>query len=316
MEELRTFPETLEYHFENKNGIVYIFIKIFVEVGYKDFRGAKIEEILSNDMISLRNDSEVIKFTGLINNIGFFSVFIPRTEFEEVFKRYYSKFLEEEEKTIKKYTKKFNSIATKHLDVIQKDPQTTRIMKKWIECALCYIIDKRTGKVMKFKEEKDGFFKRLDLHQEDKLQNKGVLLKETIKIFEKFPVYSKEFTVWRAINFDKIFQKGDIVTNPIPFSTTLLPYTSRSFLQNTCCLFEITVPKKFPVIFVHKFRFWEKEVILQKCDFRVISTKRMKRKNLSKYLGDPDIPWIKQFSRLGTVLPDDMIIVKCEIITD
>ncbi len=315
MQELRTFPKTLEYHFDKKNGIVYIFIKIFIEVGPEDFRRAEIEEILVNDMISLKNDSEVVTFKGSVNNVGIFSVFIPRTEFEEVFKRYYSKFLEAEEETIKKYTKKFNSIATKHLAIIQKEPQTTRIMKKWIECALCYITD-RNGEVIKFKAEKDSFFKRLDLNQEDNLQNKGVLLKETIKVFKKFPPYSKEFTVWRAINFDRRFKKGDIVTNPVPFSTSLLPYTSRSFLHSTCCLFEITVPKKFPVIFLHKFRFWEKEVILQKCDFRVTSTKKIKRKNLSKYLGDPNIPWIRQFSKPGMVLPPDMIIVKCEIITD
>jgi len=315
MQELKTIPETLEYYFEKYNGIVYIHLKIFVEVGPGDTRMAEFKEIISNDMISLKNNAEVISFTGVLENIGVFGIYIPRTEFEEVFKQYYSKFLETEEEIIKKYTKKFNPIATKHLAIIQKDPKTTRIMKKWIECALCYITDKK-GEVIKFKAEKDSFFKRLDLHQEDELQNKGVLLKETIKIFRKFPGYSKEFTVWRAININRIFKKGDIVTNPVPFSTSLLPYTSRSFLHNTCCLFEITVPKKFPVIFLHKFRFWEKEVILQKCDFRVTNVKKTKRENLSKYLGDPDIPWIRQFSKPGMVLPETMVIVKCEVVTD
>ena len=228
------------------------------------------------------------------------------------FKKYYLKYLKKHTDIIEKYTKKFDPIAVKHLKTISSSIKISNIIENWIRGGLSYVVN-RKGEIRKFKEDADNFFEKLDLFQEDKFQNPKVLLKEMNKVFDEFPKYSKEFTVWRGFNVNKDFQKGDIIKNPIPFSTSLLPYTARGFLGNVCCLLEINVPKKFPAIFLHKFRFWEKEVILPRCNFEVLETKEIKRGDLTKYLGDPDIPWIQQYKRPETFLTEYIVIAKCKV---
>lgn len=319
MVELKTFPDTLEYTFENVRGIVQIYFKIFVEFSYGDIKQYKFYDVLTSDHISLKSQYDMmnpninnIDFYYNVNNNDYIRISIPREKFLINFKNYYMKYLKKHTDIIKKYTTKYDPIARKHLKIIEENPRINKIMIKWINCALCYLTTNK-GELRKFRDDVDDFFEKLDLHQEDDLQNPKVLLRETNKIFEKFPRYSKEFTVWRGLNVTQTFEKGNIINNPMPFSTSLLPYTARGFLGNVCCMLEITVPKNFPVIFLHKYRFWEKEVILTSCKFKVESKKKIKRKDLPKYLGDANIPWIQQFKRQGTGVTDDVIIVKCSI---
>lgn len=325
MPELKTFPQTLEYHFDNVKGIVQIHFKIFVEFSYGDIRPIKFYDILTTDHISLKSQynvaSNALSFINFYYDIfpakkEFIRISISREDFLRNFKKYYLKFLRKHTGILEKYTKKFDPIARKHLKIIEDNPKITNILQKWIRGELTYVVNKQ-GEIRKTNEDIDIFFEKLDLHQEDKLQNPKKLIQEMNRIFNKFTRYSKEFTVWRGLNVDKIFEKGDIIENPIPSPTSLLPYTARGFLGNICCLLEITVPKKFPVIFLHKYRFWEKEVILSSCKFEVIETKKIKRKDLTKYLGDSNIPWIQQFKRNESPnIPEYMIIAKCEIVTD
>ena len=74
------------------------------------------------------------------------------------------------------------------------------------------------------------------------------------------PRYSKEFTVWRGMGLNFNVEPGNIIKNPMPNSASLLPYTARGFLGNVCCMCQVTIPANFPVIFLHKYRFWEKDM--------------------------------------------------------
>lgn len=322
MPELRTFPETLKYSFENVKGIVQIHFTISVEFSYGDTKPFSFYDILIFDHISLKSqynfsdpNSEFIDFYYDVDPIlkKYIRITVIRQEFIKKFKEYYMKFLKKHTGILKKYTKKYDPIATKHLKIIENNPHITKMMDKWIACALCYLTNTK-GELKKLKDDVDGFFEKIDLHQEDKLQNPKVLLREMNNVFSKFPRYSKEFTVWRGLNLNVTVKPGDKMKNPMPFSTSLLPYTARGFLGNICCMQEITVPKNFPAIFLHKYRFWEKEVALPACELEVVSTQEIKREEFTKYLGDPDIPWIQQYKRKEKVLTEYIIIARCKIL--
>lgn len=319
---LITLPDTLEYEFVNIRGIVHIHFSIDVQVSDKDIQRVDFYDVMMQDFISLESQYNVVnpnwKFLDFYYDIipetrDYIKISIPREDFLIKFKDYYTKFLKKHTDVLEKYTKKFDPIARKHANIIEENSKVTKIMKKWVDCKLCYLTNSK-GELKKFRDDADGFFEKLDLHQDDKLQNPKVLLKEMINLFNVFPRYPKEFTVWRGMNLNYNVEVGKIIKNPMPFSTSLLPYTARGFLGNVCCMFEVTVPANFPVIFLHKYRFWEKEVILPECEWEALSVKRIKRIDFPEYLGDPNIPWIQQFKRNEPITPDDMIIVKCKIL--
>ena len=325
---LRSLANTLEYTFVNIRGIVHIKFSIDVQFSKNRFfsknQTERIEfyDILTSDHISLHSQYDVLNpnikyidfYYDLNNETGdYIKISVLREEFLIKFKGYYIKFLKKHTDIIKKYTKKFDSIAGKHLKTIESSPKIMKIMRKWISCTLCYLTNNK-GELKEFRDDVDGFFEKLDLHQDDKLQNPKVLLREMNHVFSKFPRYSKQFTVWRGMNVPMNLKTGNIIKNPMPFSTSLLPYTARSFLGNVCCMLEITIPENFPVIFLHKFRFWEKEVIISSCEFEITSTEQIKREDLTKYLGDPSIPWIQQFKRGERVLTEYIVIAKCKIV--
>lgn len=321
---LRTFPDSLNYNFENIKGIVHIHFGIDVEIKEKEIRRVEFYDILTQDHISLQSQYNLQnpnwKFIEFYYDVfpekkEYIGLFIPREKFLIKFKEYYMKYLKKHTGIIEKYTKKLDPIATKHLKVIECNPRVTKVISKWIAGALMYLTTP-AGEIREFRDDADGFFEKLDLHQEDDLQNPKTLLKEMRTIFNKFPKYNKEFKVWRGMNLNKTLKPGDIIKNPMPFPTSLLPYTARGFLGNVCCMIEVVIPKNFPVIFLHKYRFWEKEVIINSCKFEVISIQQIKRGDLSEYLGDPDIPWIQQFKRQERLLTEYIDIVKCNIIKD
>lgn len=319
---VRTLINTLEYSFVNIRGIVHIKFSIDVQISKNETQNIKFYDILTSDHISLQSqynfnnpNINFIDFYYDFNNQNkdYIKISVKRAEFLIKFKEYYMKFLKKHTDIIKKYTKKYDPIAKKHLKTIESSPKITKIMTKWVACVLCYLTTSR-GELKELRDDADGFFEKLDLHQEDEFQNPKILLREMNNIFNKFERYPKEFTVWRGMNIPVKFQAGNIIKNPMPFSTSLLPYTARGFLGNVCCIVEITVPENFPVIFLHKYRFWEKEVILASCDTEITSTQEIKREDLTKYLGDPDIPWIQQFKRNEQILTEYIVIAKCKIV--
>ena len=319
---LRSLMNTLEYTFVNIRGIVHIKFSIDVEILKNEVVNIKFYDILTSDHISLHSQYDVLNpninyidfYYDLNNQTGdYIKISVQREEFLIKFKDYYIKFLKKHTDIIKKYTKKFDSIAEKHLKTIEGSSKIMKIMRKWISCTLCYLTTNK-GELKKFRDDTDGFFEKLELHQDDKLQNPKVLLREMNDVFSKFSRYSKEFTVWRGMNVPMDLKVGNIIKNPMPFSTSLLPYTARSFLGNVCCMLEITIPENFPVIFLHKFRFWEKEVIISSCEFEITSKEKIKREDLTKYLGDPSIPWIQQFKRPEKFLTEYILIAKCTIV--
>ena len=90
---------------------------------------------------------------------------------------------------IDKYVKKFNYIASKHLKIIEKKSSVRNVLDKWIKGELLGIV-KKDGKIRELKPEKDEFFKKLDLFQEDELRTQEIILKKMFKIFDEFPKYS------------------------------------------------------------------------------------------------------------------------------
>ena len=149
---LLTLPETLTYDFENIRGIVYIKFGIDIMISEKDTKRVQFYDILVHDLISLESQYnvqnpnwKVIEFIYDINpqTRDSIKISIPREEFLLKFKEYYMKFLKKHTDIIKKYTKKFDPIARKHAKIIESSGKIGKIMKKWIDCKLCYLTNLR-----------------------------------------------------------------------------------------------------------------------------------------------------------------------------
>ena len=148
MPQLITLPDTLEYDFENIKGVVHIRFSIDIQVSDRDIKRVQFYDILTNDLISLESQYNFLNpnwdFIDFFYDINYslkqyIKISIPRKDFLIKFKNYYMKFLKKHTDILKKYTKKFDPIARKHAKIIENNSKVSKIMKKWVDCKLCYL---------------------------------------------------------------------------------------------------------------------------------------------------------------------------------
>lgn len=250
---------------------------------------------------------------------GYIDIALEYKDYIYKFKKFYLKYLKKYKELKNKYIKPYSNISNKHQKIIMKDPKIRQVLDTYLLGYLMYIYTGSQKLNIKEdeKDEKDDFDKQLNIYRKKgKLSsNKEELLIKLSNSFSDFPKYNKSFTVWRGINYDKNYKKGDKISQLIPFGTSLFPYVSRDFIHKSCCLLEIEVPKNYPTIFINEYDSWEEEVLLRQCDIEIISVKKIKKKNLYRHLKDPNVPLLR-ISHQHIKDSEDISILKCKIIKE
>jgi len=314
MKQVKLYPETLQIKFEEINGLVSVVWKVKTKINL--FQDKYIEGFFYYYYKYIFRDKDII-IEEDISKDKYIKFSINQKFLLEHFKNYYTKYIKKKAELKDKYLKPYNYISRKHKKIIMEDTK--------FKYLLDYYIDGITMNMYKNgvfynpeDKKKDKFLEDINIFKKDNTIQKSPVkyLRNFEKMFDSFkPFYSKSFKVWRGFGSDHILKKDNIITQKIPFSTTLFPYIARDFVPSICCLLEIEVPKNFPVIFINEYISWEEEVILHQCELKVVQVIKTKRKNLYKYLKDKDIPHIIQNSdkKEEKKKIEDLFIVKCEI---
>lgn len=310
---VKIYLETLKYDFEEIDGMVALVwnVKYKANILQTKTVEGKLFPTFS-EIMEARKDIILVGDT----TKGDIRIALQYRDYIYKFKKFYLKYLKKYNDIKNKYIKPYNTISNKHLKIIMSKPELRQILDGYLLGFLMFMYT--GGQKLNFQEmEKDDFEKQLNINRKKgKLSdNKKEILYKLSNSFADFPRYNKSFTVWRGINYNKNYKKGDRIAQPIPFGTSLFPYVARDFIHNSCCLLEIEVPKKYPVIFINEYDSWEEEVILKQCGMVVTSVKKIKKKNLYRHLKDKNIPFLRLSPPKGKMV-EDLTILSCKIVKE
>jgi hypothetical protein len=277
-----------EWYIEKKNNLVNSILKESNLVIYYTL-----------GQLNYSKDGKDIVFYGFFSNL-----FIDADYFKKITKDFFNKYVFDIEKIKNKYIKPYNSISRKHEKLINQKEIYIRMIKLYTSGNLMNM------KKETLKKDEDKFFSNFSSEP----RNIGTknLNNKIIKMIKEFPRTNKEVIVWRAIRLDKPSKKGDIIKQDIVFSTSLNPYVSLDFMDS-CCLYKITLPPKYPVLFINKYLPWEEEVMIVPSTIKVDKVHKIKKKDISKFLKDPVFPHVKRFAYQVNRTNKDVDIFECSI---
>ena len=313
MKTVKVYMDTLKYDFEELDGMVALVwsIKYKANILQDKNTGGEIFPTFSELMESKK---DII----LVGNTtkGDIRISLQYKDYIYKFKKFYLKYLKKYNDIKNKYIKPYSKISDRHQKIVMKKPELRQVLDLYL---LGYLMFMYTGgQKLNLKEiEKDDFDKKLGINRKKNtlINNKKEILYRLSNSFADFPRYNKSFTVWRGINYNIKYKKGDRISQPIPFGTSLFPYVARDFIHQSCCLLEIEVPKNYPVIFINEYDSWEEEVLLRQCGMEVTSVKKIKKKNLYRHLKDKNIPFLGLSHPIGKMI-EDLTILRCKIIKE
>lgn len=314
MKNVKVYLDTFKYDFEEVNSMVAIVWSVKYKANFLQTK--TIKGINYINYYFILNMKEII-LEHLLDKKDRVIISLSYKDYIYKFKKFYHKYLKKHINLKKKYTDEYKSISKKHETIIMKFPEIRQVIDLYLIGYLMYSYTGGTEINLFKRKEKDDFLKQIDIYRKEKplLKNNDEILSKLIGVFSKFPKFNKEFLVWRGLDLDKKFKKGDEITQMIPFGTSLFPYVARDFIKNSCCLLEIEVPKKYPAIFISEYDSWQEEVLLKQCVMRVKSVKKIKKRNLYMHLKDVKIPFLKSFEK-DQYFDTDLKIIRCEIIEE
>jgi len=314
MKNAKVYLNTLQFDFEEVNSMIAIVWSIKYKSNF--FQTKTLKSINYVNIYFIVNMKD-ITLEDLIDKKEKVTISLSYKDYIYKFKKFYHKYLKKNMELRKKYTGKYKSISKKHENIIMKSPEIRQVVDLYLIGYLMFSYMGGTKLNLLKKQEKDDFVKQIDIYKKRKplMKNTEEIIVKLKEIFPKFPKYNKKFLVWRGLDLNKKFKKGDEITQMIPFATTLFPYVARDFIKNSCCLLEIEVPKNYPVVFISDYDSWQEEVLLKQCVMKVQNVKKIQKRNLYRHLGDPKIPFLKSFEK-GQDFGSELNILRCEIIKE
>lgn len=261
-------PNITKFNLEVKNNNLII----FYEIKENDYFYIKNYRIISDDDL-INNKLTENKYKILS---GKFNLYIKYDFFIDLVKKQFKIYQKNNNIINKKYLIIFDKISNKHKEIIESNYKFGKTIDQYIDKNLLYGTDTKEKDI-------DPFFKQFDYFKLYK-KNKEIL-DMLIQMFKEFPKTNKEFYLYRGIRIDKNF---NLIEQKLPFSCSLLPYISQSFIKEKCCLLKIKIPKNYPLIFLNKFNSWEEEVIVCPSIIKVIKKEKIMNNKLNNYFNDPE----------------------------
>jgi len=304
---IRFFSDTdykgkyLKINYNIKDNSLLLEWSINKNINYKksSFRESIVLGIGNMGDLEYSEDRKEVIFNGLFSIIS-----IETNYFKNMTKDFFNKYVKQSKEIQDKYIKPYNLISKKHQKLIEDNSKFKKVIENY---AYGYLMFSKKEELI---EDEDKFFSKFDFFSKG-LRTKGI--NQTIlEMLRIFPKTTKEITVWRAIRFDKPSKKGDIIKQDIVFSTSLNPYVSLDFMDS-CCLFKITLPPRYPVIFLNKFLEWQDEVILGPAEIKVKKMHIVKKAGINKFLKDPIFPHLRTYGLGMKRSKKDFYIYDCSI---
>lgn len=260
--------------------------------------------------LAFRSAGDVIVLSGAVGG-GRVEQVVDMDRVAAMFERFYPRYVRRLEGIHDKYLSPFEYVGRMHRRAIEGDRRVREAVDRYLRGDLMYVFD---GKALAVRPaaRQTRLVRRVNPIRDRYVGDPATLLRDMAALFPRFRPYSKAMTLWRGVTAGAgSFEEGAVVDSPVPMSTSLLPYVSRDFVAADCCLLEVSVPAGHPSIFVHKYDPWQHEVILAPGRLAVRGVRVIRKGRLNEYLGDPSIPFVRQFWK-EVNYGGDLRVVRCE----